>query len=177
MNKNKHKRTTLRRLASKAWAFYQSRVLTGDKGDYEPAWVHPSYQQVKDWLDDPTRFQGEDLEEVENLITSLGDHRVRSQDFIGMGRLIHEGWKIGTPSWVFMGRSLGHVEACNGDLVLCCRGIPPHLRRYFRPIDNCWDAWIAYSKTDPMGATSFTANCYGPCLSRDELLQVITSTH
>jgi hypothetical protein len=89
--------------------------------------------------------------------------------------VVHEGWKIGTPTWVFLGRGTGHLSFFNDDLVIWSRVIPQELRPHLKSIDNSWEVWIAYSKTEPMGGTTLTANCYGPCLSKEELMAVIRS--
>lgn len=175
MSRRKKERAAVYQAARAAWQFHLSRRLTGDLQKYEPNWVHPIYQMAKDYLDYPERFQGDDLEDAANTLLAVADHRIVTQEWLGMGRLIHEGWKVGTPTWAFMGRGTGHLSFApgNADLVVCCRVIPPELRGYFPDTGGCWEVWIAYSKSEPLGATALTANCYGPCECKDELLAVI----
>lgn len=161
-------------LAQQCWDHYQGRKLTGDQAACEPEWTHPAYQGIRDWIDRPEQFDDDETADIADLILGISDHTLRQEESWPFPpRLVHEGWKVGTPTWVFLGRAAGHVERYDDDLVLCCRTIPADCRNHLKSIDNCWDCWIAYSLTEPMGSSAMTANCYGPCLSKDDLIEAI----
>lgn len=153
--------------AKKLWEFYQSRQRTDE---CEPTWVLWPYSMMRDYGGLVAEDKGNADTMIGNL--SISDGTVQ-EAFPGLPgsplRIIHEGCKIGTPSWVFMGRNLADsVVERKGDLVICGRKVP----RQYRHSGHA-AAWIAYSLNEPMGSTALTSNVFGPCLTRAELEQAI----
>lgn len=187
--------------AQQHWAFYESRQL---KNDLEPEWVHPIYRLMRDYgslkgqektfadeaidnLDLPT---GKVVSALPPLPAFLANHpNVQlighlAAPMLGERRIIHEGWKLGTPTWVFMGRALSDSTVyARGEYVVVGRTIPTEFANAVRPMRTSilgpfepdGKLWIAYSRTEPMGYTAMTANCFGTCWGEKDLLYCMKS--
>src|SRR5687768_579777 len=115
--------------AAEAWQTYQARRLR--QAEFEPNWIHASYELLRDYVEGKVRDR-EDKNMVKRILGSLtlpDGHEVYA--FPGIPgspvRIIHDGWKIGTPTWVFMGRTLpgSVVKDLGSGWVLVGRPIPP----------------------------------------------------
>ncbi|NCA13965.1 MAG: hypothetical protein EBS89_07500 [Proteobacteria bacterium] len=119
----------------------------------EPAWVHPAYDVLRKFL------EGESGDEQTRLVRDvIASHEcedgkpVTAQPGVpGAGRrVIHDGWKIGSSTWVFMGRRDGAISL-NDDWILVGRDIPADIfRANFDPALPS-KVWIAYHRTIKMG--------------------------
>lgn len=132
------------------WDHYrQSRIAS----DLEPRWVHAAYDLIRQFLSGQATW-----DDVRALVQSheLPDG-FRERD----GRVMHDGWKVGTATWVFMGRAApGAALALGGGWVAVRRTVPSGLpvRNEARP--GWRECWIAYHVEQQMGYTALTANCY-----------------
>lgn len=152
--------------ATQLWIHYLSRRRADD---YEPHWVHPAYEMMQHYNDLSTY----DQQEADEIIESH-DHPDGACIVVlpGLSRIVHDGWLLGTPTWVFMGRNLsGSPIERHGDWIILGRPIPHELRTHVTP--KIAFAWIAYHMDRPMGFTCLTAECIGPCNSREEVLELL----
>jgi hypothetical protein len=180
--------------AQKHWNFYVSRQL---KNDLEPAWVHPIYRLMRDYENlrgQDKAFANETIDNLDQIVpalpTLLPNHPnvqvigYSAAPTLGERRIIHEGWKFGTPTWVFMARALPDAKVyARGEYVVAGRAIPaefanavhPMRTSILGPFEPDGKLWIAYSRTDPMGYTAMTANCFGTCWGEKDLLYCMES--
>jgi hypothetical protein len=161
--------------AAGAWDTYLERRLT--QADLEPNWVHASYELLRDYAEGKLRDR-DDKQMVKAILASLAmpdGHEVKA--FPGMPgspmRIVHDGWKVGTSTWVFMGRALpgSVVESLGNGWVLVGRPIPSDIQRRMTP--NAPFCFIAYHRDRQMGGTTFTADCLGPAISREEIVRAL----
>jgi hypothetical protein len=154
------------------WEFYCTRKLTID---LEPSWTHPSYLLVEKYLNNTIKKN-----ELPQLVEVIKSHEQQDGKEVlqfvnrpsGPVRIMHEGWKIGSPTWVFMGRNL-HPKATqylgNGWIAVC-REVPSELYKLFDPsIPNL--VWIAYHRDRPMTFTE-SENCIGPAVFYDVFIKL-----
>lgn len=139
--------------ASKSWKgkallvndFYQSRRIDGS---LEPMWIHGAYEIVKHYIDDT--LKKEQIKLFYDIIRSheLPDgFEVPSMPNVPSSpiRIMHEGWKVGSPTWIFMGRNEpGSAIHVNGDWVAVKRTITAEIFKFFDPqLPNT--IWMAYN--------------------------------
>lgn len=162
--------------ATSLLALYESRRLTGDKAKYEPDWIHPGEEDFALYVQGKVTDK-EMLACIEERLDGLKGWQRPSffmHPLFGP-RIVHEAFKVGSPSWVFLGRNLPstRLEMFGDEHVICGRATPDEVRLVARKhglevlVDQ---TWIGYSKTDRMGDTAMTANVYGPCNSLAELI-------
>ena len=102
------------------WDHYLSRQLPPSevsieedrliKASLEPNWIHYGYSLIKKALDGE-KLEPDEMNLVDQIIQS---HSLKDgytvAAFPGQPkspmRTIHDGWKAGTPTWIFMGRAL-----------------------------------------------------------------------
>lgn len=93
------------------------------------------------------------------------------------GRIIDNGYKVGTPSWVFLGRndtsSTVYRWSRDPHWIVCCRRPSKAIQKLGRKhgFPDLPEFWIAYHLENPMGDSTFTANCIGTCLLEAEVLE------
>lgn len=163
------KAKSLKDKAQHCWEFYISRKLTNDM---EPTWTHLAYQAVKEYLDG-------DVQNKEFVAEIVHSHELADgstvSSFPGIPnsprRVIHEGWKVGTPTWVFMGRYATEASIrINDKWIAVKRKIPDVIfKENFDP-SLPTEVWIAYNINEQMGTTASTANCIGPAFSYQQIL-------
>lgn len=152
--------------------FYLSRKL---QGDLEPSWVHPSYDLIEKYLNNS--LQKKDLYQLAEVLKSHEQPDGKEvPQFVnrpgGPLRIMHEGWKIGSPTWVFMGRNLhpNAVQYLGNNWVAVCREVPVELYKLFDPsIPNL--VWIAYHRQNSMTFTE-SENCIGPAVFYDVFMKL-----
>ena len=119
----------------------------------EPAWVHPAYDVLRKFL------EGESGDEQARLVRDvIASHEcedgkpVTAQPGVpGAGRrVMHDGWKIGSSTWVYMGRREG-ARRLNDEWVLVGRAIPDDIFRANFDPDLPETVWIAYNRAIRMG--------------------------
>lgn len=160
---------SLKDKAGHCWEFYISRKL---KNDMEPNWTHLAYQAIKEYFDG-------DMQKKDFVAEIVHSHELADgstvSSFPGIPnsprRVLHDGWKIGTPTWVFMGRNEhGAVTRINEKWVAVKRTIPDQIFKENFSNDLPRDVWIAYNIDKQMGTTASTANCIGPAFSYEQIL-------
>jgi len=161
---------TLKEKAAIVWNHYESRKLNSS---LEPNWIHVAYEEVKKFIDGDKDADEQFVQEI------VHSHALRDgisvSAFPGVPsspmRIIHDGWKSGTPTWIFMGRSFPEaVQDIGNGWVAVSRSLPPEVYKLIDPKTAPATLWIAYHRDLQMGLSALTANCVGPAMSFDELL-------
>lgn len=166
---------TLQEKATVVCNHYESRKLNSA---LEPKWIHAAYDAVKKFVD------GVADENEKNLVREIvSSHSLKDgysvPAFPGMPsspmRIIHDGWKSGTPTWIFMGRALSpdSVEDIGNGWVAVKRSLPDDLYKLIDPKAAPATLWVAYHLDRQMGTSALTANCVGPAMSKKELLSAV----
>lgn len=153
------------------------------RNELEPNWVHVGYSLIHKFILGEKLDAGE-LELVDQIIAShsLKDgHTVPA--FPGQPkspmRIIHDGWKAGTPTWIFMGRSLTpkSVVHLGGGWVAVQRTLPDE---FFKDMDKQAapaTLWMAYNMDQQMGLTALTSNVVGPAVSFNQLWDAVDAEY
>jgi hypothetical protein len=149
-------------------AFYESRRLSDPS--LEPTWTPEPYACLYRWR---AGERGSEIrEEVEEAIGSLSLRGEYEDPFFGK-RFIEDGCKVGTASWVFIGRNLPDstvVPRPEGIVVVGRPVVPTTVEamiragcRRPRPV-----SWIAYSLKVPIHL-----QVAGPCESYEQAVEQI----
>lgn len=154
--------------------FYISRKMDSP---LEPDWIHLSYNLAFRYLD------GEYLtdEEILELNSIVESHSLSDgfsvPSFPGFPylpeRIMHEGWKAGTASWVFMGRNVQNTHILKGRWVAVSRTLPSDLYSLLDQDEISDTLWCSYHLDKPFGANHSSENCIGPTLFYEDLKIVI----
>ena len=157
--------------AALIYDFYKSRRL---QSSLEPMWIHEAYDIVKKYLNDEIQ-----KEEMPTLYDIIKSHSLPDGTEVSMNpnmprsgiRIMHEGWKIGTPTWIFMGRSLPDaIKVIGSKWIAVKREVPTEYMKLFDPeLPNV--IWFAYHLDKMMGIKE--QNCIGPSLDYDALVEEI----
>lgn len=151
---NKHQKASVQEKAKTCVAFYEKR-----KGQphFEPEWVHPLFAAAYAVLGGHGTSEDRHLvkEAYAAIRTPNGQY-----DFFPFRRTLEEGFKVGTTSWVFLGRHrITPVE--HRGWVICWRTY------------GGFTAYMAYHRQRPMGMSALTGDEIGPCRSLEETKGVI----
>lgn len=149
-------------------AFYESRRLSDPS--LEPSWTPEPYSCLYRWK---AGDRGSEIrEEVEEALGSLSLRGEYEDQFFGR-RFIEDGCKVGTASWVFIGRNLPDstvVPRPEGIVVVGRPVMPTTVEamiragcRRPRPV-----SWIAYSLKVPIHL-----QVAGPCESYEQAVEQI----
>jgi len=173
--------------AQVVWDHYLSRQLppaTIDPvvGTLEPDWIHGGYEFVHKFVSKKLDAYG--LELVAQIIAS---HSLKDGQtvpaFPGQPkspmRIIHDGWKAGTPTWIFMGRALTpkSVVHLGGGWVAVQRTIPDDFYKDMDQQAAPATLWMAYKRDRQMGVTALTSNVIGPAISFNQLWEAVVAEH
>jgi len=113
---------------SKLWDYYLSR-RRGD--EFEPSWVLSSYALVKKALDEADLDEKEAAtlrEVIKSHLEEDGAEVPVKTGFPNEGsRIIHDCWKAGSFSWIFMGRRSPDTIARHRNFVVLSRKLPDEL--------------------------------------------------
>lgn len=143
----------------------------------EPEWIHLSYNLAFRYLSDEY-LSDEDLLKLHSIVTSHSlDDGFVVPSIPGMpnlpDRIMHDGWKAGTATWVFMGRNAESAHILKNRWVAVNRSLPKDL---FELIDNDGISdtlWIAYHLDHPFGPNDQQEFCVGPTMFYEDLKKVI----
>lgn len=189
--------TSYKDKAQLVWDHYLSRQLPSAYveggniiGTLEPNWIHSGYELIRKFLDnenssgDQRSLSPDELKSINQIIEShaLNDG-VSVPAFPGQPkspmRIIHDGWKAGTPSWIFMGRALTpesfvHLGA---GWVAVQRTIPDEFYAQMDQQAAPATLWMAYNRDKQMGLTALTSNVIGPAISFDQLWDAVNAEY
>ena len=128
------------------------RFFNAAKGpsELEPHWLHPFHEAVRQ-IAAGIPVEGFEDEVIIDMATKIGTRNVPFTDGVCPPRVLDDGWKQGTATWVFLGRQTSPFRKRIKDLVVIARPLPDGRLVY-----------IAYHLTEPMGMTAMTSNVVGP---------------
>ena len=161
--------------ANIVWNHYLSRQIK----ELEPNWIHAGYELVRKLIDGEN-VEKDEFRVIDQIIEShsLNDgHAVPA--FPGQPkspmRIIHDGWKAGTPTWIFMGRSLTpeSVVSLGSGFIAVQRTIPDYLYDQMDKEIAPATLWMAYNQDKQMGLDPSTSNVVGPAISFDQLRHAV----
>jgi hypothetical protein len=145
----------------------------------EPEWIHLSYNLAFRYLD------GEYLSDDEILdLNSIVESHCLADGFSvpsfpgfpnSSERIMHEGWKAGTATWVFMGRNTQNAHILKGKWVAVSRSLPHDLFNLLDREGISDTLWIAYNLDFPFGSKNDSKKCIGPALFYEDLKDVVSS--
>lgn len=145
------------------WNHYLSRKR---KDEYEPFWIIKPYSLAKKYLDNKSSFSEDDYFILNQLIKSHlskdGSEVPVRTGFPNEGsRIMHDSWKAGSFTWIFMGRSFTDDISFYKGFVVLSRTLPKEL---FDSLDT--DApqtlFAAYDKSNEL-------KNIGPAIYLDDL--------
>lgn len=151
------------------WEHYVSRQRTDN---LEPKWIHPAYKLARE-MAEGRRLDPNDITMFRQMI---GSHELEDGTIVPSSNdmptgVMHDGWRVGTTSWVFMGRKkAANIAGETGEKsswVLVGRTIPKTIQSDFGD-----SIYIAYNLNCPvgMGPTDWKANVVGPAASVQEVI-------
>lgn len=149
MNKQKEAVTAARQQLHQ---YYESH-----KGDaaYEPEWIHPFFE-VSTMPDDAIIRAANSLKVADGTICEAFPGLVGSPL-----RIIHDGWKVGTTSWVFFGRRTPAYRRAIGSWVVLGRTYEGET------------IYMAYNRKRRMRCSALSNDEIGPCRSSQEIEALI----
>jgi len=173
--------------AKLVWEHYLSRKFPQPQPGVftlEPNWIHAGYELVKklaEW-DGVGKFP----EDEEHLVIEICQSHGLKDGFSVPAfpgrpdspmRIIHDGWKSGTPSWIFMGRALTPDSAIHlgAGWVAVQRTLPDDLYKMMDPKAAPATLWMAYNVDQQMGLTALTSNVIGPAVSFSQLWEAVNA--
>lgn len=173
------------------WQHYLSRRIPDrEPGVFtlEPNWIHAGYELVKKYAewDGVGKFpEGVDEDENHLVVEICHSHGLKDgfsvPAFPGRPdspqRIIHDGWKSGTPSWIFMGRALTpeSVVHLGAGWVAVQRTLPDELYQQMDQKAAPATLWMAYHMDTQMGLTALTSNVIGPAVSFSQLWEAVNA--
>lgn len=144
---------------------------------HEPKWIHAGYELVYKYLHDEI-LDSKSEQFIHEIVKS---HSLKDGFAVpafpekpsGPMRIIHDGWKAGTPSWVFMGRSLTpeSVVPLRDGWIAVQRTLPTSIYELIDSENAPPTLWIAYNVENQMGMTGM--NVIGPAIYFDQLVSVL----
>jgi hypothetical protein len=157
------------------WHHYQDRKL---KNEFEPEWTHECYELI-------FKAIGQKLSQMEYWIASevVKSHSlpdgiavpVNKKQPSGEERIIHDGWKAGSISWIFMGRSLkaDSVLPLSKNWVAVQRTLPDEIYNLIDTNLAPATLWMAYNTKIPLNILHENKNCVGPSIYLEDLKKCI----
>lgn len=173
------------------WDHYLSRKIPDREpgvATLEPKWIHAGYEIIKKYAEWDGVGQnpadcGADEEHL--MIEICHSHGLKDGTSVpafpgrpdSPMRIIHDGWKSGTPSWIFMGRTLtpDSVVHLGAGWVACQRILPDDLYKMMDPNAAPATLWMAYNMDQQMGLTALTSNVIGPAMSFNQLWDAVNA--
>jgi hypothetical protein len=167
------------------WEHYLSRRL---QSPLEPHWIHAGYEIVKKYAewDGVGKYPIAVSEGEEHLLIEIC-HSHSLKDGVSVPafpgrpdspqRIIHDGWKAGTPSWIFMGRAFTpeSVVDLGAGWVAVQRTLPDELYKLMDQNAAPATLWMAYNLDQQMGLTALTSNVVGPAVLLEQLWDAVNA--
>jgi hypothetical protein len=164
---NKFKNLTFDQSCDILWEHYLSRKIPNN--EYEPSWTHNPYDLVRMHLD-RKELSRKDYFLIEETIKSHTQKDgmevpVRS-GFPNEGtRIMHDCWKAGSFTWIFMGRSFCQNITRHKDFVVVERKLPDEIYRLINQEFAPQSLYAAYKLEE--------VSTIGPAISLDQLFTAI----
>lgn len=154
--------------------FYLSKRMDSP---LEPSWVHLSYDLAFRYLDSD-HLTDEEILTLHAVVESHSlDDGFPVPAFPGVPnspeRIMHEGWKAGTATWVFMGRKLENAHILKNRWVAVSRSLPTELFEMLNHDGISDTLWIAYNLDFPFGPEHHQKTCIGPAVFYDDLKKIV----
>jgi hypothetical protein len=154
---------SLEEQCSLIWDHYLSRRL---KNELEPTWIHSPYQLVRDFLDKKS-LSSQDFYLLKEVIKS---HQQKDAAEVPVKtgfpkegtRVMHDSWKAGSFTWIFMGRIFCEDIFEHKKYVIISRKLPDEI---YNILDKDFAPQTLY------GAYKVNKNSFfGPAISSDQLI-------
>lgn len=158
------------------WDHYVERQL---HSELEPAWIHAGYELIFKAKNEKALTKEEIKIVNEIIFTHSCEDGKEIPAFAGKpnspSRIIHDGWKAGTPSWIFMGRSLeaDNVQKINNNYVVVKRTLPSEYYQMLNQDLAPATLWMAYNLNKQMGCFGERTNIIGPAIYLNQILKEI----
>jgi hypothetical protein len=158
------------------WQHYKDRQL---KLEYEPNWVHEGYDLFrrvldKDKLDHKEFWLAKEIIKSHSLpdgfAVPLDKRQPQSEQ-----RIMHDGWKAGSATWIFMGRNLDEnsVVSLSESWIAIKRTLPPEIYSILDPSLAPDTLWMAYNKNKQIKVLDESITCVGPAIYFEELVNFL----
>jgi len=153
------------------WNNYEDRRL---KSELEPEWIHTGYEiafrftQEKS-LDKNEMYLLNQIVKSHSLPDGSSVHAFPDRPNSPM-RIIHDGWKAGTPTWIFMGRSSENCVDLGSNWVAVSRTLPDTLYAQLDQNMAPSTLWMAYNKKNKMSISDKDENIIGPAIYLKQIL-------
>lgn len=170
MTKTEKRKQQCRRMME----FYHTRAFVGDRSHLEPSWMLRPFNQFDDYLNDRRNFDDEEIDELDEMLAAMKLKGEYDSGIFGK-RWIEDGFKVGTTSWLFMGRNFAeaHVSEPAYGLVCISRTVSPTTVKAMQKMGvaitkEMATVYAVYSTDIP-----HTERMIGPCLSPDDAIGYI----
>lgn len=142
------------------WNHYISRKLNSD---LEPNWIHEPYQVVKDFLDNKTQNSFLLNEIIKSHLQKDATEVPIKTGFPKEGtRIMHDCWKAGSFTWIFMGRIFCKDIYKHKNCVIINRKLPDDIYNLIDKDSAPQTLYAAYE----INKNSF----FGPAVCLDQLI-------
>lgn len=141
--------------------------------EFEPQWTHQAFEIVKKNIDSQILDQKEQYF-LKKIIQSYElEDGSEVSDFPNKppNRIIHDGWKAGSATWIFMGRKLCDAVE-KGDWVIIHRTLPQDLYSKINSDFAPPTLWLAYHKRNQMMIAE-NKNVVGPAIYSNQIIYEI----
>lgn len=159
---------------------YKSRQL---KSDLEPKWTHEAYQFAFDFIADLPLNE----KQLWILNGTVKSHNlpdgvavpVDKRQPQGSQRIVHDGWKAGSCTWIFMGRNFKQDSVCQlSDFwVAVQRTLPDDIYNLLDQSLAPSTLWMAYNLKLPMQVLNEKDTCVGPAIYLSQIEEAIKRKH
>lgn len=157
------------------WQHYEDRKL---KNNFEPEWTHECYylmqKAINHKLNDLEFWIASEVVKSHSLAdgTSVPVNKKQPN---GEERIIHDGWKAGSISWIFMGRSLSSesIVPLSDNWIAVQRTLPDDIYALIDDTLAPATLWMAYNTKLPFNILSEKKNCIGPSIYFEDLQKCI----
>jgi hypothetical protein len=158
------------------WDHYLERKLNSN---LEPNWVHSGYELILKTLKDE-KLSSEEQYLVREIVYTHGlPDGTFVPSFPGKPnspmRMIHDGWKSGSSSWIFIGRNidLENVKYLGEGWVLVQRTLPDEYYQFLDSDQAPPTLFMSYNLDKKMDLTSSTNNVIGPAVYSHQIIHAI----
>jgi hypothetical protein len=150
---------------------YEDRRL---KNELEPEWIHSGYEIAfrftkEESLEKNEMYLLNQIVKSHSLPDGSSVHAFPDRPNSPM-RIIHDGWKAGTPTWIFMGRNSENCVDLGSNWVAVSRTLPETLYAQLDKNIAPPTLWMAYNKKNKMSISDKDENIIGPAIYFEQIL-------